>query len=388
VSGVFVSHSSQDKQFVAKLAVDLIGRGIPVWLDTWEMEIGDKLNDRIFEGIDDSTVLIIALSPASIQSQWVGKELKAALTKEAKLGRKVLMPIKIAPCTTPRPIADRVYADFSQNYLRGLESLEKAIRRLVGDLPAIPFEKKMMALSFTRGLFLDGVGLQNQYARLAPDMKRGDRMVPAQIIIAPDQKLDQMRNTLLNAIDIYGQQENYDPEFERKLRASYDTLEKSETALVAGIADIANGVISHQALFGESCRWYARIIRNEILCQLENAWSFAHRDEKPPLGTGVVQGGLSSRESAATFFGVDRVQAAWIFRTVDSSGPRNVWIDGRFSAILDVSPGNMVTLSGLGSTDLIDKYLIPQIIANARLYAPSSESWDWDNLLSWYIVAA
>lgn len=361
------------------------------------MEIGDKLNDRIFEGIDDSTVLIIALSPASIQSQWVGKELKAALTKEEKLGRKVLMPIKIAPCTTPRPIADRVYADFSQNYLRGLESLEKAIRKLVGDLPAIPFEKKMMALSFTRGLFLDGVGLQNQYARLAPDMKQGfDRMVPAQILIAPDQKLDQMRNTLLNAIDTYEQQDNYDPEFERKLRASYDTLEKSETALVAGIADIANGVISlDEAHFGESCRWYARIIRNEILCQLENAWSFARPDEKPPLGTGVIQGGISSKESAATFFGVDRVWAAQIWAERSSPGPRDidilddVWIDidGRMLAILDLHRGEAITLGRLWSTDLIYKYVIPQITAKYRLYAPSSKTLNW-NLQSWEIVAA
>jgi hypothetical protein len=68
MAGVFLSHSSKDKPFVTRLAADLVARGIPVWFDSWELEIGDSLSERIFEGIDESTYLILALSADSTES--------------------------------------------------------------------------------------------------------------------------------------------------------------------------------------------------------------------------------------------------------------------------------------------------------------------------------
>ena len=115
--GVFISHSSLDKVFVSKLAVDLAVRGIPVWFDSWELEAGDRLYDRIFNGIDHSAFLLLALSPNPVKSRWVNKELNAALSKEERLPRKVIIPIKIAECEVPLAIADRIYVDFSKGYL-------------------------------------------------------------------------------------------------------------------------------------------------------------------------------------------------------------------------------------------------------------------------------
>src|SRR5437870_3443847 len=109
--GVFLSHSSNDKCMVTKLAADLVTRGVPVWFDSWELETGDSLFQRIFDGIDQSTFLILALSPSSVQSKCVIRELNAALAKENTLGRKVILPIKLADCTIPLAIADRIYAD-------------------------------------------------------------------------------------------------------------------------------------------------------------------------------------------------------------------------------------------------------------------------------------
>jgi TIR domain len=45
--GVFISHSSKDKEFVFKLAIDLLNLGFPVWLDAYELEVGSSLQDRI-----------------------------------------------------------------------------------------------------------------------------------------------------------------------------------------------------------------------------------------------------------------------------------------------------------------------------------------------------
>jgi TIR domain len=130
MAGVFLSHSSHDKQLILTLAADLVSRGIPVWLDSWEMETGDSLYQRLFDGLDESTFLILALSPHAVVSKWVKKELNAALAKEDKLRRKVILPIKLAECEVPLAIADRLYADFTTGYLAALERLETVLKRL------------------------------------------------------------------------------------------------------------------------------------------------------------------------------------------------------------------------------------------------------------------
>jgi hypothetical protein len=62
VPGVFLSHSSKDKAFVLRLAADLAIRRIPVWLDSWELSLGDSLYQSIFSGIDQSGFLIPIIS--------------------------------------------------------------------------------------------------------------------------------------------------------------------------------------------------------------------------------------------------------------------------------------------------------------------------------------
>lgn len=378
MSGVFISHSSQDKKFVAKLAVDLTVRGIPVWYDSWEMEIGDKLYDRIFTGIDESTILILALSPASINSKWVGKELNAALAKEDRLGRKVIIPIKIAACDVPLAIADRIYADFSQDYLRALENLEKLLRNSIGgNLNTIPPEKTIVALSFSRGLFLDAVGLQKQYERLAPALKNGRKIVSEQIVIAPDHRLDQMRDVMLRTIETYEERKDYQPDTERYLRSAYETLRKAEAALVDGVVDIANGIVNLDwACFADACHWYSRIIRNEILLKLVAVWHFSRPDEVPPLGEGAVLGPISSNNSAAAFFGTKDVRLVDIFDR-DTHEYFKAWI-GEETEPYREPPQFQERLFHFWSPDLLYKYIVPQMVAKYRFYNASSGKVFWD----------
>jgi len=67
---VFISHASEDKErFVEGLALKLIGNGVNVWFDKWEIKLGDSLIDKIFEkGIKPSDFIIIVLSKNSINN--------------------------------------------------------------------------------------------------------------------------------------------------------------------------------------------------------------------------------------------------------------------------------------------------------------------------------
>jgi hypothetical protein len=69
--GVFISYSSQEREFVQRLVQDLKDHDIPVWFDEAELEPGDSIIQKIGAGIDRMDDLIVIMSPASVDSQWV-----------------------------------------------------------------------------------------------------------------------------------------------------------------------------------------------------------------------------------------------------------------------------------------------------------------------------
>jgi hypothetical protein len=120
---VFLSHSSADKPFVSRLAVDLRSNNVPVWYDRWELKVGDSLLKRIDEGITESSFLAVVLSANSVKSAWVEKELNAAISRELNEKRVVVLPLVIDNCSIPTFLREKVYADFRTSYDAGLRAL-------------------------------------------------------------------------------------------------------------------------------------------------------------------------------------------------------------------------------------------------------------------------
>ena len=79
---VFLSYSHVDMIYAERLARDLRVWGIGVWWDQEEILVGESLNARIQEGISQSTWLAIILTPDSVKSDWVQRELNGALMRE------------------------------------------------------------------------------------------------------------------------------------------------------------------------------------------------------------------------------------------------------------------------------------------------------------------
>lgn len=72
--GVFLSHSSIDRQTVRWIAVDLGNRGYRPWLDEWEIAAGESIPKRISDGIEGCRAMVVALSPNAVSSHWVERE--------------------------------------------------------------------------------------------------------------------------------------------------------------------------------------------------------------------------------------------------------------------------------------------------------------------------
>lgn len=124
---IFISHSSKDKEFARRLSNDLQARNVPVWFDELEIKVGDSLNNKIQEGINESGWLGIILSKNSVQSPWVEQELNAALSKELEKKQVFVLPIVIDECEIPLFLKDKLFADFRTDYDNGLGVLLKRL---------------------------------------------------------------------------------------------------------------------------------------------------------------------------------------------------------------------------------------------------------------------
>lgn len=93
--GVFISHSSGDREFVDQLHSDLQAKGVRVWMYTENMLVGRKFRDEIEMAIAELDLVLVVLSASSTKSHLVEAEVEAALEKESRTDRPVLLPVRI-----------------------------------------------------------------------------------------------------------------------------------------------------------------------------------------------------------------------------------------------------------------------------------------------------
>lgn len=126
---VFLSHNHADKSFVRRLAADLDNQGIPYWLDEAEIKVGESLIEKIRAGIDKVDFVAVVLSPNSVASPWVQREVDVAMNQEI-MGRRVkVLPLMYRACDLPGFLLGKRYADFTEDtgYAAALEDLVKSI---------------------------------------------------------------------------------------------------------------------------------------------------------------------------------------------------------------------------------------------------------------------
>jgi hypothetical protein len=110
---IFLSHSSVDKPFARRLAHELGRLNVRVWIDEAELKVGDSLIEKIGAAIDEMDFFGVVLSRRSVVSEWVQRELRAALTREFSNGNTVVLPILVERVEIPAFLRDKVYADFT-----------------------------------------------------------------------------------------------------------------------------------------------------------------------------------------------------------------------------------------------------------------------------------
>ncbi len=96
----FVTYSHEDSEFVDKLVVDLESSRLALVYDRKLLRPGDSLL-KIFEEIGTVDFLLAVLSPHSVESRWVKKELAGAVIREIDEQNFKVIPIIKESCQLP-----------------------------------------------------------------------------------------------------------------------------------------------------------------------------------------------------------------------------------------------------------------------------------------------
>ncbi|MGQ5832923.1 toll/interleukin-1 receptor domain-containing protein [Serratia marcescens] len=127
---IFISYSHDNKDFVDKLAIQLVHRNVNVWLDRWELSIGDSIIDKVQDAVDGASALLVILSKASIASAWCKRELSSGVLRELEEKRVVVMPVLLEDCDIPLFARGKLYADFRTNFDDGLRTVVEGIAKV------------------------------------------------------------------------------------------------------------------------------------------------------------------------------------------------------------------------------------------------------------------
>jgi len=127
---IFISYSRTDVAFVDWLARQLVTRRHHIWMDRWELSIGDSLISKIQSALTDSDAMLIVLSKNSVASEWCKKELNSGLMRELEEKRVLVLPCVIDDCTIPLFLREKLYADFRKDRDEAFEQVDDALLRI------------------------------------------------------------------------------------------------------------------------------------------------------------------------------------------------------------------------------------------------------------------
>lgn len=149
----FLSHNSADKETARAIGALLLAQNIPVWLDEWEVLAGDSIVHKINMGLQNATGLIALWSARAAASQWVNRELAAAVQRSIQDTSFRIIPIVLDDTPLPPLLSDFRFIDWRADrtnalveILRGLgfpsadrRSILQAINDLLAELRAYAF---------------------------------------------------------------------------------------------------------------------------------------------------------------------------------------------------------------------------------------------------------
>ena len=128
MANVFISHRGSDTIEAERLANEIRHAGHQVWLDVWDIRVGDSIIERMNAGMADATYLVMCYSSAGVASPWMSREWMSALARQLEGHNVRVLPVRLTGGNPPAILADIKYADLVRDWDKGVADLLAAIR--------------------------------------------------------------------------------------------------------------------------------------------------------------------------------------------------------------------------------------------------------------------
>lgn len=162
---VFVSYSRKDQAVVLELAQRLKNEGVRVWLDQWEIQIGDSIPAKIEYGLKHSRLLLLCISAHALGADWVTLESQSFRFRDPLNKERRMIPLRLDNGEIDGSLAQFQHLDwwkkpevaFAQLRKLCLERLSQAdaAQAIVGALGA-RFKLSRKGTLYTAAFNLDG----------------------------------------------------------------------------------------------------------------------------------------------------------------------------------------------------------------------------------------
>lgn len=124
---IFLSHRKPGADLAKCLAEELKNAGHQVWFDEWEINIGDSIVERINEGLEGTSYLVLCYSSSGM-SPWVNREWMSTLARQLSGYSVKILPVLLTGDGIPAILADIKYADLIKDWDKGVQDLLRAIK--------------------------------------------------------------------------------------------------------------------------------------------------------------------------------------------------------------------------------------------------------------------
>ena len=121
---VFLSHSARDRRIVERLGNVLREHGVPVWYSRTSIVGAKQWHDEIGKALTRCDWFVLVLSPHSVKSQWVKRELLYALSDTRY--DEPIVPLLHRPCKHQNlswTLGVFEFVDFTTNFDVGCRNL-------------------------------------------------------------------------------------------------------------------------------------------------------------------------------------------------------------------------------------------------------------------------
>jgi hypothetical protein len=128
MANVFISHRKSDDREAEQLATEIRNAGHHVWLDMWDINIGDSIVERMNEGLEGASYLILCYSTSGVTSAWMGREWMSALAAQLNGEGVKILPVILTGGQPPFILKDMMYVDLTRDWAEGVKRLLRSIK--------------------------------------------------------------------------------------------------------------------------------------------------------------------------------------------------------------------------------------------------------------------